>query len=286
MVAYEDLVVALTNWRINQGLPTGADAFAAFESGSVDLALPVADPVELNPVELNPVELNPVELNADEVLAIDDDSGIEEVLDEGYEAIAEDEGVEIESAEIESAESFIDEQAGEAIEAQAESLDYGEETAYGEMPDMDGTPPMPAPLEAGEAIEELAAEQLEPAPAVEMSADDALVEEFSEIDANEIQAEEIAIDAAGADEVIEDALDIEEVDASAVAEEYAVGEPVEVADALAIEEEVDADDFEAVEVDAEDFEVDEVPTKFGGENGEQTVMGIGVDQIVAPDEEG
>ena len=281
MVAYEDLVVALTNWRINQGLPTGAEAFAAFESGSVDLALPVADPVELN---------------ADEMLAIEDDGAIEEVLDEGaYEAVVADDG-----SELESLESFVDEEASPAFEAHAgeahvgeahaESLDYGEETAYGERPDMDGAP-VPAPLEAGEAIEELAPEPLEAPPAVEMAAEDAGVEEFSEVDANEIQGEEISIDAAGADEVIEEALDIEEeVDASAVAEEFAVGEPIEIdaldADALAIEEEVDADDFEAVEVDAGDFEVDEVSTKLGDESGEQTVMGIGVDQIVPPDEKG
>lgn len=48
MIAYEDLVVALHNWRLNQGMPTAAVSFLEQESsGSVDLELPVADPMTI-----------------------------------------------------------------------------------------------------------------------------------------------------------------------------------------------------------------------------------------------
>ncbi len=252
MVAYEDLVVALTNWRINQGLPTGADAFAAFETGSVDLALPVADPVELN---------------TGEVLAIEDDGAIEEVSEESYEAIAEEVAAIDPRTEPESLESFADDE-------QAVSLDYGEETAYGEVPDM-GEADAVAP-------QDIAAEAVEEAP---MEATDA-AEVSYEADPSEELAEEaqgeVAMDASAEEEIAADAMDIEEevVDSDPQVE-------AEMADELpVVEEEVNADDFDAIEVDANEFEAEEVPVDLGAEKegSEATVMGLGVDQIVPPDE--
>ena len=262
MVAYEDLVVALTNWRINQGLPTGADAFAAFETGSVDLALPVVDPVELN---------------TGEVLAIDDDAGIEEVLEEDgsfEEVVAADPGTEPESLA-----SFADDE----VVMESVNLDYGEETAYGEMPDMNemAEPPALEAVEASEAPQDdvvLEAEPVEEAPIEEAPIEEAPIEEA---------VEEVALDAAS-EEFAADEMDIaEEVDADGfeAVEEVAVAD--EGADvALGLEEDVNAEGFEAVEVDADDFEADEIPTKFGDDHeSEATVMGIGVEEFVPPDEE-
>ncbi len=266
MVAYEDLVVALTNWRINQGLPTGADAFAAFETGSVDLALPVVDPVELN---------------TGEVLAIDGDAGIEEVLEEDAafeEVLAADPGTEPESLA-----SFADDE----VVMESVNLDYGEETAYGEMPDMNqgAEPPALEAVDATEAPQDdvvLAAEPLEEAllnEAIE-PLEEAPIEEVIE------PLEEVAQDAAS-EELAAAEMDMaEEVDADGLAvEEVAIAE--EGADvALGLEVDVDADGFDAVEVDADGFEADEIPTKFGDDDGsEATVMGIGVEEFVPPDEE-
>ena len=47
MIAYEDLVVALANWRANQGLSSSSIDFLSPATGSVDLALPVSDPIEM-----------------------------------------------------------------------------------------------------------------------------------------------------------------------------------------------------------------------------------------------
>lgn len=43
MISYEELVVALSNWRAHQGLPAQSVSFMGPASGSVDLALPVSD---------------------------------------------------------------------------------------------------------------------------------------------------------------------------------------------------------------------------------------------------
>jgi hypothetical protein len=80
MIAYEDLVNALTNWRINQGLPTSAATFLSTDTGSVDLELPVADPL----VAAEAVEYAAEDLGVEEIAA--DDLGVEEYSEDGYAA--------------------------------------------------------------------------------------------------------------------------------------------------------------------------------------------------------
>lgn len=282
MIAYEDLVVALTNWRINQGLPTGADAFAAFESGSVDLALPVADPVELSTSEvvaLDAEDANDIEEHEVLETAVADPSE----LGEGFDSFAEDETslaaapegetlYEAADADIPMDQGFEEEQ----------SLDYGdEETAYGGMPNMDeagdvgvAETAVAADISTDVSNEALAAmDEVPEAPPLE----DPQTEEVGALDAGEANADDMVIESEALDA---DALPIEEeVDANALAvEEDAVD-----ADAMPLEEEVDADEL-AVEEDGNEFDQDEVPTKFGAEDDrESTVLGIGVDELVPPD---
>jgi hypothetical protein len=80
MIAYEDLVVALTNWRINQGLPTSAVTFLSQDTGSVDLALPVADPLEAAHAAVE--EYAADEYGAEEISA--DAYGAEEISADAY----------------------------------------------------------------------------------------------------------------------------------------------------------------------------------------------------------
>ncbi len=147
MVAYEELVVALTNWRINQGLPTGEDAFAALDTGSVDLELPVADPVEPS---------------SEEVLAIEDYEGIEEIDDidsivmeqdpgtvpETLEALADevDEGV----GESSDSEDIVDEVLEVEEEIEESSI---EESSIEEEADLQAAPEAPAEPEILEVEE-------------------------------------------------------------------------------------------------------------------------------------
>lgn len=79
MIAYEDLVVALTNWRINQGMPTSAVTFLSQDTGSVDLELPVADPLVTGDVQEHAID----DLGVEEIGA--DDLGVEEYAADGYE---------------------------------------------------------------------------------------------------------------------------------------------------------------------------------------------------------
>jgi len=274
MVAYEDLVVALTNWRITQGLPTGADAFAAFESGSVDLALPVAEPLEVS---------------TGEVLALDSDDGIEELPDDGGEAQFDEFGTELETpvldaSEEESAASVDEEQVFDG--ASENQLEYDEETAYGDMPEMDE-----AGIAAGAyGSDEVAADESE-APVDEFAveetaiASDEFVVEESEV-ADEVNMadgmeEEIAFDDAPVgDPQTEEVVML--ADDSSVAEEPA-------------DEAVDLDNIEAEELvvessseeEANEFDHGEMPTKFGEDDDEreQTVMGMGIDNIIPADEE-
>lgn len=70
MIAYEDLVVALSSWRAGQGLPANTVSFLSSTTGSVDLALPVADPVET--------------LGTSEVHSLDDEYAMDEEAVEEY----------------------------------------------------------------------------------------------------------------------------------------------------------------------------------------------------------
>lgn len=239
MVAYEDLVVALTNWRINQGLPTGDNAFAAFETGSVDLALPVADPVELR---------------TGEVLSIDDDAGIEEIADADQDVSHSD--AESYGAYDDVAASDRVDDAGLDYEAapHEEALDYAEETAYGDMPQMDDMESEPEPLRES------------------MSADD--VGEGSYVPDPLVDPRTEEVDVLAAEDEIDHAMDaLAEVSSS---EEIS-------ADEMAIEDEIEADGMEAI---ADDFDPDEMPTRFGDDddNPESTVMGIGIDELRPADE--
>ena len=124
MIAYEELVVALTNWRINQGLPTSAVTFLSQDTGSVDLALPVADPL----VAADSQEYSAEDLAVEE-LGADDYAGEEVVAEEyaGEEVVAEEyAGEEVAAEEYAGEEVAAEEYAGEEIPAEEYA---GEEVA-------------------------------------------------------------------------------------------------------------------------------------------------------------
>ncbi len=112
MLAYEDLVVALTNWRTAQGLPTHAVQFSSPRLGTVDLDLPVAaieEPAELDAAELEPIAYE----TADEML--------EEVQPDF-----------VEDADEPPTLYYMGEQTAYEVPEQATSLDYAEDTQYSE----------------------------------------------------------------------------------------------------------------------------------------------------------
>lgn len=59
MIPYQDLVQALTDWRVRQGLPISAGSFLAPTESSVDLALPTTSEQEI--------------LDGDDFAEVDDD---------------------------------------------------------------------------------------------------------------------------------------------------------------------------------------------------------------------
>ncbi|MCP4446179.1 MAG: hypothetical protein GY811_12660 [Myxococcales bacterium] len=283
MVAYEDLVVALTNWRMNQGLPTGADAFAAFETGSVDLALPVADPVDVT---------------TGEVLAIDGEGIIEEVA----EGAIEEDAAGIEQAALvseteseapfEAASDEILEEAEASYEGEHE-LGYGDETAYGDTPQMADLTKLQEPLAPTNESEtdEVSADADAVDSTYEFADQDQPQQET--IDAEDVRFEEVDVLAAeeeidaASDEIPVDDMPVEELAADdLLVEEEIASDDMDVQvfeeEALPLEEvgaeEVNADDFDAV---ADDNFDDEAPTKFGNDN-ESTITSIGVDEIVPP----
>ena len=175
MIAYDDLVVALTNWRANQGLPTGAAAFLSEDDGSVDLALPVADPISVAAEAVDGDALISEEIDADNYEAVaehaiaDDAMYTEEAIDEEQATVsaADDDAMyaeEVVENEPDATEGFSESEVAEdAIEAEgyddvvatneeyedeptafsgepAENLNYDDEedeTQYGVAPEMD-----------------------------------------------------------------------------------------------------------------------------------------------------
>jgi hypothetical protein len=164
MIAYEDLVVALTNWRINQGMPTSAVTFLSQDTGSVDLELPVADPLVTGDVQEHAMD----DLGVEEIAA--DDLGVEEYAADGYEAeevpaeafpaeedptdgyVAEAaEGYaeeEVPTSSYESEDAPLEDYAEEAVAeeqyaaapetldpTQTAGLDYDDDTQYGDAPE-------------------------------------------------------------------------------------------------------------------------------------------------------
>ena len=129
MIAYEELVVALTNWRIKQGLPTSAVNFLSQDTGSVDLSLPVADPLA--------VSGEAQELSAEQYIEGEEDS-IEEISAEEYagevaEEPAAPEGYAVEevATDVYAAEGSTD----DPIAEESVGPDYEDDTQYAGAPE-------------------------------------------------------------------------------------------------------------------------------------------------------
>jgi len=224
MIAYEDLVVALTNWRANQGMATSAVTFLAQETGSVDLELPVASPVEI--------------ANSGSE-AVDEAALVEEYADEAIEefAVAAEEVAEEELAVMEEQpleEDYVGEAA--APEAAAPEAAAPEAASTEAEYTVEGAEPYaeePAPMEtagldydddaAPEHTQEVALE------AVEEMVGDAEVVEEEEVMATETEnyahQEEVPMDleVVGEESVEQHGLQTDEV--AVMPRDLAAGEP-------------------------------------------------------------
>jgi len=181
MIAYEDLVVALTNWRTQQGLETTALQFSS-RSASVDLNLPVAEVLSEEIVEMNAVE--EIEEIVDSSLDSEQSAG-EVLYDDG------------EHTSIAESGSFLEEEE-EKLETNA--LEYGnEDTQYTDeslAPEELASESASALVEEEVSVEEiLEVEEESDAPIAALDADaDAEVElqvEEEIIEAAELQVEEV-----------------------------------------------------------------------------------------------
>jgi hypothetical protein len=213
MIAYEDLVVALTNWRINQGLPTSAVTFLSQDTGSVDLALPVADPLETAQAasvdeygaeEVSADEYAAEEISADEYAAEEvsaDEYAAEEVSADEYaaEEVSADEyaAEEVSADEYAAEEVSADEYAAEEVatdsyaaeEVADEYAAPAEEAGYEQADHATSESTQEVPLEAVEEQADLAdddgyyetAAAEEPAP--EVMSEEAAAPQTEEIDA-------------------------------------------------------------------------------------------------------
>lgn len=229
MIAYEELVVALTNWRVQQGLGTTGLQFSSQRSGRVDLDLPVADPDSL--VE----EIVDADLDA-ELVSMDAVEEVDAMVDpsslmpkSAEDAVLYEDGEHTSIGEAEEYSASEDLSGEGAQPAAIENLDFGnDDTQYMEAPDT----PDEVAIEASGDIEEapianeLGQDIAQPAPLVEeeisidpvpaeLDADapiemsDLEVEEEAVVEEEHNLVEEEVIDAAGLEEEVIDAAGLE-----------------------------------------------------------------------------
>ncbi|MBL4635329.1 MAG: hypothetical protein JKY56_15820 [Kofleriaceae bacterium] len=250
MIAYEELVVALTNWRIQQGLETTALEFSQ-PSGRVDLDLPVAS------VDVEEI----VDMDASDLDEVLDASSIESELPAGE--ILYDDG---EHTSIAEPGSFPD--AVAPSDENMEALDYGnDDTQYQEPPVSEDV------VEAQQDEASVLVEEV-------VEADDVAVEESIEVadqfaatteeaEIQQAEAGELHVEAHQTEELVE-----QEVDAAGLEVEELVEQEVDAA-GLEVEELVEQEvDAAGLEVEEVDLDINPSATGDFGED-ESTMMGMG-----------